>query len=180
MPDVDRRYILRHDRPERGTLGWQVRIRRSGQLYTRFFSDSRWKDDAEASFAAAQKWRDHMLREEVPEPIDKTEASAEARAQGARGVHLQLREITRKVGRTNRRRYVDYAIIQASWTNPDGTETNLTRSVEKAGLRKTLWRVLQQKARAQGISEKELMVMYRAAFRTMAKKLADSSSPASF
>ena len=67
------------DNPDRHpTHGWQVRIKRQKEQYTKYFSDKR-HGGREEALEKAVEYRDELL-DELPEPMDPVRRSAEARS----------------------------------------------------------------------------------------------------
>ena len=59
--DLERSAITRLESPSRGTFGWQVRLRRRGQRFAKFFAD-RTHGGPEPSLLAARTWRDDLIQ----------------------------------------------------------------------------------------------------------------------
>lgn len=131
----DRRNIYRIDieptdlHPARiSTHGWQVRVRRQGTQHTKFFSDAQ-HGGSQGAFEAAEVYRNNLVSS-LPEPIDSVMASAKARSRtGVIGLNFCMKDD----GSGNKKPY-----IQLSWLK-DGRRQSASYSVNKWGLRRSVW-----------------------------------------
>lgn len=112
------------------THGWQVRIKRHKKQYTKYFSDKKHGGNEEA-LQEAVAYRDELL-EELPEPQDPVQKSAEARSKtGVIGLNFCHKDD----GSGTLKPYV-----QLSWLEPDGTRRSAAYSVNKWNLRRAVWK----------------------------------------
>jgi len=118
------------------TRGWQVHMQRSGEKYTKLFSDSVW-GGRESAREAARRHRDrldkilpepsppsdHLHRDEVREKAWKTLTST-----GVKGIGFTMQM---SQGTT-------YPFVQSMWAEGD-KRRSCKRSIAKHGLRSALW-----------------------------------------
>lgn len=120
------------------THGWQVRIKRHGKQHTKYFSDKRF-GGREKALEEAVEYRDELL-EELPEPLDPVEKSAEARSKtGVIGLNFCWKDD----GSGTLKPYV-----QLSWLRDDGTRKSAAYSVKKWNLRRAVWKACVRLAQA--------------------------------
>ncbi len=121
------------------THGWQVRIERYGESYTKFFSDSKFEKGSQGAYDTALDWRDNKLAE-LPDPEspiarlhNKKVREKQWRAINRTGVKGIGFSMTRKKNSSSRTPYV-----QAYWRDANGKPKATSFSVEKHGGKKAL------------------------------------------
>ncbi len=120
------------------THGWQVRIKRHGKQHTKYFSDKKY-GGREDAMEQAVVYRDELL-EELPEPLDPVEKSAEARSKtGVIGLNFCWKDD----GSGTLKPYV-----QLSWLRDDGSRKSAAFSVRKWNLRRAVWKACVRLAKA--------------------------------
>ena len=116
------------------THGWQVRIKRHNEQYTKYFADKKFggKEDA---LKEAVNYRDELL-EELPDPQDPVRKSALARSKtGVIGLNFCHKDD----GSGTLKPYV-----QISWLKENGQRRSAAFSVNKWNLRRAVWKACQQ------------------------------------
>ena len=154
--------IVRIDIDHRNTHGWQVRVTRHNERHTKFFSDSKF-DGSEGAYAAAEKYRDQLIRE-LPEPLNGAEIAAQVRStSGVPGIRLSFSDGIPR--------------IEADMLTPGGVRKVRSFSVRKWGLRKALWKACVWKAEANTNVPANLnytQKIYEVAYKTISKQLQDT------
>ena len=103
------------------THGWQVRIKRQKEQHTKYFSDKR-HGGREEALEKAVAYRDELL-EELPDPMDPVQRSAEARSKtGVIGLNFCWKDD----GSGTPKPYV-----QLSWLEGDGFGVPLPSSFQQ-------------------------------------------------
>lgn len=120
------------------THGWQVRVKRHGEQHTKYFSDKRF-GGKEKALEEAVEYRDELI-EELPDPLDPVQKSAEARSKtGVVGLNFCWKDD----GSGKLKPYV-----QLSWLRDDGTRKSAAFSVRKWNLRRAVWKACVRLAEA--------------------------------
>ena len=115
--------ISRIDLPLMKTHGWQVRLRRRGKLFSKFFSDRK-HDGVDNALVIARSYRNELIKT-LPDPV---RAGAEGK--------LTRRNISGVVGvsriviKTGTRRYEFW---QATWSCESGVRKRMKFSVRRYG-----------------------------------------------
>lgn len=122
--------------------GWQVRVRRQGERYTKYFADGKHGGRKEA-LGAAVAYRDRLI-EKLPGKASPEEASAKARSKtGVVGLTFAYRSGGRKKGE-DAGRY--HPTVQINWLAEGGAgegqraQRNATFSISKWGFEEALWK----------------------------------------
>ncbi|MGE9271528.1 MAG: hypothetical protein ACQKBU_12055 [Verrucomicrobiales bacterium] len=134
--------IARIDLPGASTHGWQVRIQRRGTKYGKYFAD-RSLGGPQASYEAARKWRDALLKR------------IEERASGARICEKSPRNSSGVVGVSKvvvtASNGAMYYFWQATWCPEPGRRRSVKFSVRRHGDRQAFR--LAVEARREGVGE---------------------------
>lgn len=145
------------------THGWQVRVKRHNEQYTKYFSDKKFGGKQEA-METAVAYRDELL-EELPEPQDPVKKSAQARSKtGVVGLNFCHKDD----GSGTLKPYV-----QISWLEDDGTRRSAAFSVNKWNLRRAVWKACAQLHEArvrQGRDVQEATEMFQTAYPLILKQ----------
>jgi hypothetical protein len=120
--------ISRIDNKSNATFGWEVRIRRRNKQINRFFSDSKYENDAHKSLLAAMESRD-LLIEKVP-VLDRIERAELKRANNSSGIPGVSRTMNSK---SYKEQTYNYAFWQAYWSPKTGVTKSVRFSVKKYG-----------------------------------------------
>ncbi len=148
------------------THGWQVRIKRQKEQHTKYFSDKR-HGGREEALEKAVEYRDELI-EELPEPMDPVQRSAEARSKtGVIGLNFCWKDD----GSGTPKPYV-----QLSWLEDDDTRRSAAYSVRKWNLRRAVWKacVRLHEARAEHNGEaEEVNDMFQTAFPNIREQYED-------
>jgi hypothetical protein len=110
------------------TIGWQVRFRRQGERYSKFFSDKK-HDGTDGAREAAIAWRDET-KGTLPERGNASETRGKRSETGVRGLSIGFHD----VGNGTRNPYVQVSFYS------DGDRNSSSFSVEKWGLRRAVWK----------------------------------------
>ena len=128
------------------THGWQVRVKRHNEQYTKYFSDKKFGGRDEA-LEKSVEYRDELL-EELPEPQDPVRKSALARSKtGVIGLNFCHKDD----GSGTLKPYV-----QISWLKDDGKRRSAAFSVNKWNLRRAVWKACQQLYEAREQQDREV------------------------
>lgn len=123
--------ISRIDNEDNATFGWEVRIRRRNQQINRFFSDSKYHNDAHKSLVAAMESRDLLIKK-VP-VLDRIERAELKRANNSSGIPGVSRT---KNTKSYKKQTYTYDFWQAYWSPEPGVTKSVRFSVKKYGEKK--------------------------------------------
>lgn len=116
------------------THGWQVRIRRRGEMNSAFFSDSKF-ESKEAGLQAALEKRDAMLDDLPPkqenDPDFKEEVD-ERRWRAVTSTGVRGLGFTMKLNNSTSDKHQPH--VSGHWCDDDGTWHTISRSIYKYGL----------------------------------------------
>lgn len=126
MPNQANRGITRVDTTS-GTHGWQVRIQRRGQIYSRFFADKA-HGDAQIALKFALSFRDDLLAKLTAPPKDSAPTRSPSR-RNTSGV-VGVSQVT--VIRGNQ----TYTFWQATWSPERGKRSRVKFSILRYGNRR--------------------------------------------
>ena len=115
--------ISRIDLPLMKTHGWQVRLRRQGKLFSKFFSDSK-NGGYESAFLLAKDYRNELIKK-LPDPV-RSGAEGKLTRRNVSGV-VGVSRIVIKSG--NRK----YEFWQATWSSGGGVRKRVKFSVKRYG-----------------------------------------------
>jgi hypothetical protein len=112
------------------THGWQVRIERHRERYSKFFNDRDFESSEEALQKAIQ-YRDRLLQQ-LPDPMDAVRESAKARSKtGVIGLSFSWKN---DGGGTSK------PYVQLSWSTEDGSRRTAAYSLHKWNPRRAVWK----------------------------------------
>ena len=115
--------ISRIDLPLMKTHGWQVRLRRQGKLFSKFFSDRK-HGRADSAFLIARSYRNELIKK-LPDPV-RAGAEGKLTRRNVSGV-VGVSRIVIKSG--NRK----YEFWQATWSSGVGVRKRVKFSVKRYG-----------------------------------------------
>ena len=121
--DMDSYAISRIDLPVMRSHGWQVRLRRQGRQFSKFFSDGKYGGTGRA-LRIARAYRDELLAK-LPEP-ERAGAEGKLTRRNVSGV-VGVSRIVIKSG-TSR-----YEFWQATWSSGPGVRKRMKFSVRRYG-----------------------------------------------
>ena len=124
--DMDSYAISRIDLPTMRSHGWQVRLRRQGRQFSKFFSDGKYGGTGSA-LRIARAYRDELLAK-LPEP-ERAGAEGKLTRRNVSGV-VGVSRIVIKSG-TSR-----YEFWQATWSSGPGIRRRMKFSVRRYGERR--------------------------------------------